>query len=53
MKPFSSSNHEWAVFTGTIAFAETVEHAEKTGDGMLASRYTPHGTWCSSAQVDA
>jgi hypothetical protein len=44
MKPFHRADHEWAVFAGKIAFAETVEHAEKTGDGMLASRYTPHGT---------
>jgi hypothetical protein len=26
------------------AFAETVDHAEKTGDDMRASRYTRRGT---------
>jgi hypothetical protein len=36
-----------------IAFAEIVDHAEKTGDGMQAYRYTRHGTQCSSARASS
>jgi hypothetical protein len=36
-----------------IAFAEIVDHAEKTGDGMRASRYTRPGTQCSSARASS
>jgi hypothetical protein len=59
MKQFYRADHEWAVFvafngcpsTRQIALADIVDDAEKTGDGMRASRYTRHGTRNSSARA--
>jgi hypothetical protein len=62
MEPFDQGDHEWAVFmvfnarpstSVKIASADNVEHVEKTGDGMLVSRYTRHGTRNSAARANS